>query len=107
MACAPHLSFRVLVLSLIIVWMGCPSVGCESMGGVLEVCMSWGFIKWSKCGRLGCVVDGWVGNSYRACWRASLISLGACLYIAWNSFGVKMFLVSEFYIWESVAMPYM
>jgi hypothetical protein len=38
MACAPHLSFRVLVLSLIIVWMGCPSVGCENMGGC------WGYV---------------------------------------------------------------
>ena len=39
MACAPHLSFWMLVFSLIIVWMGCPSVGCEIMGGVLEVCI--------------------------------------------------------------------
>ena len=43
MACTPHLSFRILVLSLIIVWMGCPSVGCESMG-VLGVCISWGYV---------------------------------------------------------------
>ena len=33
MACAPHLSFLVLVFSLIMVWIVCPSVGCERGGG--------------------------------------------------------------------------
>ena len=88
MACAPHLSFRVLVLSLIIFWMGCPSVDCEMMGGVLEVCVSWG--------RAVDVVGVWVGNNFAACWRASLISFGACLYLAWNSWEVTMAFVSGF-----------
>ena len=49
MACAPHLSFLVVVFSFIIVWIVCPSVGCEVMVGVLEAC---------ACLEGGCVV--WV-----------------------------------------------
>ena len=35
MVCAPHLSFLVLVFSLIMVWIVCPSVGCVRGGGCL------------------------------------------------------------------------
>ena len=47
------------------------------------------------------------GNSVDACWRASLIVLGICLYVDWNSFGVSMALVSGFWICVSAVMPYM
>lgn len=39
MACALHLSFLVLVFSLIMVWIVCPSVGCESGEGRREECL--------------------------------------------------------------------
>ena len=41
-------------------------------------------------------VDGGVGNSVEACWRASLMVLGMRLYVVWNFFGVNMTLVVGF-----------
>ena len=55
----------------------------------------------SSCGSV-CWVDLWMltsgegGNIMDACWRASLIVFGMCLYMDWNSLGVSMVLVSGF-----------
>ena len=59
--------------------MGCPSVGCKFMGGgVIGACVL----------RKGCrYYGGRVVNSMVACFRASLISFGACLYLVRNSWG--------------------
>ena len=107
MACAPHLSFLMLVFSLIIVWIGCPSVDCQSGRRVLEVCALWGGVCCARCGWFVRIVEGWVGNNVETCCRVSLISVGACLYVVWNSFGVSMALVLGFWIYGSVVMPYM
>ena len=42
MACAPHLSFLVVVFSLIMVWIACPRVGC---GGCLGL-VCWVEVLW-------------------------------------------------------------
>ena len=49
-----------------------------------------------------CVAGVVVANRVEACWRASLISVGACLYMFWNSFGVIIALVSICWICGSV-----
>ena len=46
------------------------------------------------------------GNSVVACWRASLMVLGICLYVDWNFFGVSMVLVYWFWSCGSVMMLY-
>jgi hypothetical protein len=50
------------------------------------------------------VVGG--GNSERGCCNASLIVLGMCLYVVWNSSGVSMAHVSLFWICGSVVILY-
>ena len=72
MVCAPHLSFLVVVFSLIILCIDCPSGGSSCcvfvglVGGVVRMLL-WGSL------------DCDCGNSVWACCNASLIVLGACL----------------------------
>ena len=51
--------------------------------------------------------SGGVENNISACWSASLVSLGICLYMAWNSYEVSMARVSLFWICVIVVIPYM
>ena len=90
-ACASHLSFLVLALSLIIFWMGCPSVGCKFIEGVLLV-----FVSWGRVVDIMGVMGMGIGNNMAACFRASLISFGACLYLVRNSWGWGWFLFRDF-----------
>ena len=56
-----------------------------------------------------CGIYGWCrgGNIIDACWRASLIVLGICVYLNLNSCGASMVPVTRFWICGSVVMPYM
>ena len=72
MVCAPHLSFLVEVLSLIMAWIARPRV-CWGRGeiwiGVMVVGIWCGRWVWFKC----CVGVG--GNIVEACWSAFLMIL--------------------------------
>ena len=54
---------------------------------------------------IGGVGVGVTGNIIVACCRASLMILGACLYMVRNSSGVSMVMVSLFWICVSVVIP--
>ena len=89
MACAPHLSFLVLVFSFIIVCITCPSGG--SICCVFVVFMSCAncMFLWGVC---GCEC----GNSIWACCSALLMVFGACVYMVRNSSCVSMALLVLF-----------
>lgn len=53
------------------------------------------------------VDDGGVRNNTLACCSASLMILGACLYVIWKSSRVSMAIVSLFWICGSVVILYM
>ena len=99
MACTPHLFFLVVVFSLIILYMACPSGG-------LTCCV---FVR--LVGNVGCkflkgVLDCGSGNRICACSNASLMVLGACLCMLRNFSGVSMTLLVLFWICGRVVMPY-
>jgi hypothetical protein len=99
MACAPHLSFLVVVFSFMILCMAFPSIGFR-LGSVFCVgcCISWG-VLWGA---------GWCvwGNSICACCSAALMVLGEFLYVMRNSYGVRVDVLFVFMICDSVVMPY-
>ena len=102
-ACAPHLSFLVMVLTLVMVWIALPRVDCVCVFGYWALlegvsCSSGGWILW-------CVDGGEAGNSTLACCSASLIVFGECLYMVLNSSRVSMAIVSLFCIYVIVVMP--
>ena len=87
-ACAPHLSFLVMVFTLIMVWIALPRVCCVCVFGywvLLEGvgCSSGGWVLWGLDG-------GGAGNSTLACCSVSLIVFCVCLYMVLNSSGVSM-----------------
>ena len=104
MACAPHLSFLVVVLVLIIAWIFVPRVRCR---GMFVVCVMFGGVWCGGC-RWG-IADqgGGGGNNEWACCKASLMVLGACLYVVRNSSGVNIAKIALFWICGSVVIPYM
>lgn len=75
-----------------------PAVGCvivvACMGRVVGVCMG---------GCCGCVGR----KRVLASWKASLISLGVCLYMCMNYAGVRMAVLMLFCICGRLVMPYM
>ena len=105
MACAPHLSFLVVVFSLIMVLIARPRVGCVEEVGLcvilVEVCCDdWGWFVWGVSG-------GGVGNNVLACCSVALMVLGVFLYMSRNSFGVSMPILSGFWICAIIVIPYM
>ena len=90
MARAPHLSFWMLVLSLIIFWMGCPSVGCEIMGEVLEACGSWR--------RVVGIVAVEVGNNIAALLEGFFDKFWGVFIFGLKILGVRMIFVLGFWI---------
>ena len=108
MACAPHLSFMLMVLALIMTWIFPPKMGYE---GVFGVCAVFGG---GCCGKLWTVPvgkgggdGGGGGNSDWACCRASLMILGTYSYVVWNSSRASKVRFSLIWICSSVVIPYM
>lgn len=55
MVCVPHLSLRVVIFSLTMVWISCPSVACGGMLGFCVVfvgvcCIDWGCLIFCTIG---------------------------------------------------------
>ena len=71
-------------------WVLLEGIGCSSARWVL----------WGVGG------GGGFGNNILACWSASLMVLGVCLYMVLNSCGVNMALVSLVCICVIVVIPY-
>ena len=89
MASAPHLSFLVVVFSLIILCMVWPNGGSSC-------CMFVGFVGGCGCMVLWGVWGCECGNIICAWYSAAWIVLGACLYMVRNSSGVSMAVVVIF-----------
>ena len=99
MACAPHLSFLVVIFSFSIFCIACPSGGSDC-------CV---FVRLVGC--VGCMLfrvacDCVCGNNVWAWSSASFIVLGAYLCMVRNSSCVRMALLVSFWICGKVVMPY-
>ena len=60
MACAPHLSFLVVVFSVVILWVAHPSMGCEGRCGFCTIFVGVYYASWRLLWGVG---GGGVGNS--------------------------------------------
>ena len=104
-ACTPHLSFMVMVFTLVMMWIALPRVDCVCVFGYWVLLEGVGCSSGGRGWVLWSVDGGRVGNSTLACCSASLIVFGVCLYMVPKSYGVSMAILSLFCICVIVVMP--